>query len=49
MLVGLGLFVCALLPALSRKISKPFVRAASIYWHFVDIVWLFVVTQIYFW
>ena len=47
--VGLGIFVCVLLPALAGKLSKPFVKAASIYWHFVDIVWLFVVTQVYFW
>lgn len=48
-LVGLGIFLCVLLPALGRKISKPFVTSASIYWHFVDIVWLFVVSQVYFW
>ncbi|MEK7313194.1 MAG: heme-copper oxidase subunit III [Deltaproteobacteria bacterium] len=48
-IVGLGMFLCVLLPAFSRKVSKPFVRAASIYWHFVDIVWLFVVSQMYFW
>src|SRR3990170_3281279 len=48
-IVGLGMFLCVLLPAFSGKVSKPFVRAASIYWHFVDIVWLFVVSQMYFW
>jgi cytochrome c oxidase subunit 3 len=47
--VGLGIFVCILIPALAGKISEPFVKSASIYWHFVDIVWLFVVSQVYFW
>lgn len=48
-LVGLGLFLCLLFPALSGRINKPFVQAASIYWHFVDIVWFFVMSQLYFW
>lgn len=46
---GLGIFVCLLIPALCGKVNIPFVKAASMYWHFVDIVWLFVVTQVYFW
>lgn len=48
-LVGLGIFVCILIPAFAGKISKPFVKSASIYWHFVDIVWFFVMSQVYFW
>ena len=48
-IVGLGMFVCILIPALMGKTSKNFVKAASMYWHFVDIVWFFVVTQVYFW
>lgn len=48
-LVGVSVFICMLIPALMGKISDPFVRAASMYWHFVDIVWLFVVSQVYFW
>lgn len=48
-LVGLAIFLCALIPALAGKISKPYVTAASMYWHFVDIVWFFVVSQVYFW
>ena len=47
--VGLAIFFCILFPALGGKISKPFVQAGSIYWHFVDIVWFFVVSQVYFW
>lgn len=46
---GLGIFVCLLIPAIRGKVNIPFVKAASMYWHFVDIVWLFVVTQVYFW
>lgn len=48
-LVGVGMFICILIPALIGKMSKSFVKAASMYWHFVDIVWFFVVSQIYFW
>ena len=46
--VGVGLFVCILIPR-SWEMSKSFVKAASMYWHFVDIIWFFVVTQVYFW
>lgn len=48
-LVGIGMFLCALIPAFGGKISKPYVTTASMYWHFVDIVWFFVVSQVYFW
>jgi cytochrome c oxidase subunit 3 len=48
-IVGLGLFISILLPSLNGKVSAPLVKSASIYWHFVDIVWLFVVSQVYFW
>ncbi len=48
-LVGIGMFICILIPALMGKMSKSFVKAASMYWHFVDIIWFFVVTQVYFW
>lgn len=48
-LVGIGMFLCGLFPALGGRVSKPFVTAASIYWHFVDVVWFFVVSQVYFW
>lgn len=45
----LGAFLALLLPALRGRVSEPFVKSASMYWHFVDIVWLFVVSQVYFW
>ncbi|MBI5179117.1 MAG: heme-copper oxidase subunit III [Nitrospinae bacterium] len=48
-LVGLVTFLCVLIPALSGKTNKTFLACASVYWHFVDIVWFFVVSQIYFW
>jgi len=48
-LVGVGMFVCILIPALMNKMSKSFVKAASLYWHFVDIIWFFVLTQVYLW
>jgi len=47
--VGLSLFICILIPAIRGNTSKTFVKSASLYWHFVDIIWLFVVSQIYFW
>ena len=47
--VGLGVFVAILLPALGGRVNANFIKAGGIYWHFVDIVWLFVVTQLYFW
>ncbi len=48
-LVGLGAFVAVLIPALGGRTNKTFVSCVSVYWHFVDIVWFFVVSQIYFW
>ena len=48
-LIGLCIFITVLIPALSGKTSRTFVTAAGVYWHFVDIIWFFVVSQIYFW
>ncbi|GMT43181.1 MAG: cytochrome c oxidase subunit III [bacterium] len=48
-LVGICIFISVLLPALAGKSNITFLRCASVYWHFVDIVWLFVVSQVYFW
>lgn len=47
--IGLGIFISVLIPALSGKISHTFAKAAGVYWHFVDLIWFFVVTQIYLW
>jgi cytochrome c oxidase subunit 3 len=48
-IVGLGIFVFLLIPSLAGKADETMVKGASMYWHFVDIVWFFVVSQIYFW
>jgi cytochrome c oxidase subunit 3 len=47
--LGLGAFVFVLIPALKGKTNQTFVNCVGVYWHFVDIVWFFVVSQIYFW
>ncbi|MEW5865070.1 MAG: heme-copper oxidase subunit III [Pseudomonadota bacterium] len=48
-LAGVGIFLAVLGPALVGRTNRHFIAAAGIYWHFVDVVWLFVVTQLYFW
>ena len=48
-LVGLGSFFAVLIPALKGKTNKTFVTCVSVYWHFVDVVWFFVASQVYFW
>lgn len=48
-LLGLGGFVAVLIPALAGRINDGFVKSVSLYWHFVDIIWLFVVSQVYYW
>ena len=48
-LAGTGAFVAMLIPALSGKIDKTFVSAASMFWYFNTVACIFVVTQVYFW
>lgn len=48
-MVGLAIFLAGLPAALGGRASIGFMRTAGLYWHFVDIVWLFVVSQIYYW
>lgn len=48
-IVGLGTFLFVLLGSLRSGAHKNFVKVAGIYWHFVDIVWFFVASQVYFW
>jgi cytochrome c oxidase subunit III len=48
-LVGLGIFIAVLVPALLGKTNLVFLKAGSLYWHFVDIIWFFVVSQVYYW
>ncbi len=48
-IVGLGIFLTMLIPALRGRINEGLVKSGSLYWHFVDIIWFFVVSQVYFW
>lgn len=48
-LVGVSIFLAILLPALRGKTNEAFVKTGSLYWHFVDVIWLFVVSQLYYW
>ncbi|HXF65145.1 MAG TPA: heme-copper oxidase subunit III [Burkholderiales bacterium] len=48
-IVGLGIFAAMLGAAAGGRVNPTLVRAGGLYWHFVDIVWLFVVSQVYFW
>ncbi len=47
--IGLCMFLAVLLPALKGNMNVDFVKCAGVYWHFVDVVWFFVISQIYFW
>jgi len=47
--VGLCIFIAMFVPALMGKVNKGFVKSGSLYWHFVDIIWFFVVSQVYYW
>lgn len=48
-MVGLAIFLAGLPAALGGCASPGFMRTAGLYWHFVDIIWFFVVSQIYYW
>ncbi len=48
-LVGLAIFIAGLYPVMKGNLSPGFWRSAGLYWHFVDIIWFFVVSQVYFW
>lgn len=48
-LVGLAIFLAGLYPVMKGNLSPGFWRTAGLYWHFVDIIWFFVVSQVYFW
>jgi cytochrome c oxidase subunit 3 len=47
--VGLGTFVGIIVGSLRGGVNGMFVTVAGIYWHFVDVVWFFVASQVYFW
>jgi cytochrome c oxidase subunit 3 len=47
--VGLATFVAILLGTILGGVHKMFVKVAGIYWHFVDVIWFFVASQVYYW
>ena len=48
-IVGLSIFLAGVPSAFKGKADLGFWRTAGLYWHFVDMIWFFVVSQIYFW
>lgn len=48
-LVGVLTFVIMLVMVITGPIHHMFVKVAGIYWHFVDVVWFFVASQVYYW
>jgi len=48
-LVGLLAFAAIGLTFLFREPNRNVVKVAGIYWHFVDVVWFFVASQVYYW
>jgi cytochrome c oxidase subunit III len=47
--LGICTFLFMYVPALSGKTNKTFVLCASIFWYFLTVASLFVVSQVYFW
>lgn len=48
-MVGLGIFLAGLPAVLRGRPSPGYARTAGLYWHFVDVIWFFVVSQVYYW
>ena len=48
-IVGLACFLFIIVGVMRGHVHKMFVKVAGIYWHFVDVIWFFVASQIYFW
>ncbi|MBF0447059.1 MAG: heme-copper oxidase subunit III [Magnetococcales bacterium] len=48
-IIGLGVFIAVLIPALFGSTNKYLIFCAGVYWHFVDVVWFFVASQVYYW
>ncbi len=48
-MVGLASFIALLIGTLTSGVNRMFVKVAGIYWHFVDVVWFFVASQVYYW
>jgi len=47
--VGLVTFIAIIIGTVFGGVHKMFVKVAGIYWHFVDVVWFFVASQVYYW
>jgi cytochrome c oxidase subunit 3 len=47
--VGIAAFLFILLGSMAGNVHKMLVKVAGIYWHFVDVIWFFVASQVYFW
>lgn len=48
-LVGLVSFIAILLAVMFGNVNTMLIKVAGIYWHFVDVVWFFVASQVYYW
>ncbi|MBF0183499.1 MAG: heme-copper oxidase subunit III [Magnetococcales bacterium] len=48
-LVGLGAFLTVMLAAMKGLTNQYLAFCVGLYWHFVDIVWFFVASQVYYW
>ena len=48
-LIGVLTFLIMLVAVIKGPVSGMFVKSAGIYWHFVDVVWFFVASQVYLW
>ncbi|MBT6094041.1 MAG: heme-copper oxidase subunit III [Rhodospirillaceae bacterium] len=48
-LIGVLSFAIMLFAVIRGPISHMFVKGAGIYWHFVDVIWFFVASQVYLW
>jgi cytochrome c oxidase subunit 3 len=48
-LVGLVSFLVILIGMTVGRVHPMLVKVAGIYWHFVDVIWFFVASQVYFW
>jgi cytochrome c oxidase subunit 3 len=48
-LVGILSFLAILAGSAFGNVHKMLVKVVGIYWHFVDVVWFFVASQVYYW
>jgi cytochrome c oxidase subunit III len=48
-LIGVLIFVIMLIAVIRGPVNRMFIKCGGIYWHFVDVIWFFVASQIYLW